>query len=60
MLVMHEVPGLYPEVVEFGRWVAEAGFTVWMPSVIGTPGKPYLVMERCSGGALGSQQAYVR
>ncbi|MCB9525226.1 MAG: dienelactone hydrolase family protein [Myxococcales bacterium] len=41
VLVMHEVPGLYPEVVEFGRWVAEAGFTVWMPSVIGTPGKPF-------------------
>ncbi|MCA9573025.1 MAG: protein kinase, partial [Myxococcales bacterium] len=27
---------------------------------LGTPGEPYLVMERCSGGALGSQQAHVR
>ncbi len=41
IVVMHEVPGLYPGVVEFGRRVISAGFTVYMPSLIGTPGKPF-------------------
>lgn len=40
VIVMHEVPGLYPGVADFGRRVAAAGFTVYMPSLIGTPGKP--------------------
>jgi dienelactone hydrolase len=40
VIVMHEVPGLYPSVAEFGRTVVEAGFTVYMPSLLGTPGKP--------------------
>ncbi len=39
VIVIHEVPGLYPEVVEFGRDVIAQGFTVYMPSLIGTPGK---------------------
>jgi dienelactone hydrolase len=37
VIVMHEAPGLYPAVVEFGRLVAAAGFRVYMPSLIGTP-----------------------
>lgn len=41
IIVMHEVPGLYPGVVEFGRRVISAGFTVYMPSLIGVPGKPF-------------------
>ncbi len=40
VIVMHEAPGLYPGVAEFGRKVVDAGFTVYMPSLIGTPGKP--------------------
>ncbi|MEO8700395.1 MAG: dienelactone hydrolase family protein [Kofleriaceae bacterium] len=40
VIVMHEAPGLYPAVIDFGRIVAEAGFRVYMPSLIGTPGKP--------------------
>lgn len=40
VVVMHEAPGLYPGVADFGRRVADAGFTVYMPSLIGSPGKP--------------------
>jgi dienelactone hydrolase len=39
--VIHEVPGLHPEVIAFGRRVADAGFTVFMPSLFGTPGKAF-------------------
>ena len=39
VIVMHEVPGLYPGVVDFGRKLIAAGFTVWMPSLIGQPGR---------------------
>jgi len=41
VIVMHEVPGLYPEVAEFGRRVASEGFTVYMPSLVGTPGREF-------------------
>jgi len=41
VIVMHEVPGLYPAVAEFGRLVVQAGFTVYMPSLLGTPGRPF-------------------
>lgn len=40
VVVMHEVPGLYPGIADFGRKVIAAGFTVYMPSLIGTPGRP--------------------
>lgn len=40
IVVMHEAPGLYPGVVEFARKLIAAGFTVFVPSLIGTPGKP--------------------
>ena len=39
VVVMHEAPGLYPGVAAFGRKVVEQGFTVYMPSLIGTPGR---------------------
>lgn len=38
VIVMHEMPGLIPEVVRFARWVCDAGFTVYMPSLFGTDG----------------------
>jgi len=41
VIVIHEVPGLYPEVVAFGRRLIDAGFTVYLPSLFGTPGKPF-------------------
>ena len=38
VIVMHEMPGLIPEVARFARWVCEAGFTVYMPSLFGVDG----------------------
>jgi len=40
VIVMHEVPGIIPEAARFARIVADAGFTVFMPNLFGTPGKP--------------------
>jgi dienelactone hydrolase len=40
VIVIHEVPGLHPGVVEFARRVVDAGFSVRMPSLFGTPGRP--------------------
>jgi dienelactone hydrolase len=41
VIVVHEVPGLHPGVIEFGRRVVARGFHVRMPSLFGTPGKPF-------------------
>ncbi|MGH7291091.1 MAG: dienelactone hydrolase family protein, partial [Myxococcota bacterium] len=40
VIVMAEMPGIYPLVARFARWVRDAGFTVWMPSLFGDPGRP--------------------
>jgi len=40
VIVMHEVPNLHPGVIEFGQRVVRAGFSVYMPSLFGTPGAP--------------------
>jgi dienelactone hydrolase len=40
VIVIHEVPGITPLVAAFGRRVRDRGFTVWMPSLFGTPGRP--------------------
>lgn len=39
VVVMHEVPGITPTVARFGRIVADAGFSVLMPTLFGTPGR---------------------
>jgi dienelactone hydrolase len=39
VVVMHEVPGITPEVAHFSRICADAGFTVKMPWLFGTPGR---------------------
>lgn len=41
VVIAHEVPGITPAVAEFGRRVADAGFTAVMPQLFGTPGKDY-------------------
>lgn len=41
VLVVHEVPGVTPSVADFARRVRDAGFTVWMPSLFGEPGRPF-------------------
>lgn len=38
VIVMAEMPGISPDVARFARWVREAGFTVWMPSLFGRDG----------------------
>jgi dienelactone hydrolase len=40
VIVMSEMPGIHPHVGRFARWVRDAGFTVWMPNLFGTPGAP--------------------
>ena len=39
VIVIHEMPGITPEVARFGRRVADRGFAVFMPSLFGTDGK---------------------
>lgn len=38
VIVMAELPGISPEVARFSRWVRDAGFTVYMPSLFGKDG----------------------
>ena len=37
VIVMSEVPGITPQVARFARRIADAGFTVFMPQLFGTP-----------------------
>ncbi|EDY87389.1 dienelactone hydrolase family protein [gamma proteobacterium HTCC5015] len=39
VVVIHEVPGITPQVVYFADRLREAGYTVYMPSLFGTPGQ---------------------
>ena len=38
VIVMAEMPGISPHVGRFARWVRDAGFTVYMPSLFGRDG----------------------
>ena len=40
VIIIHELPGITPEVLRFARFVREAGFTIYLPSLFGKPGKP--------------------
>ena len=40
VVVVHEMPGITPEVIAFAEEVVTAGFTVVMPNLFGTPGEP--------------------
>jgi dienelactone hydrolase len=55
VVVIHEMPGITPEVAGFARRVVGAGFTVAMPSLFGEPGRPmttgYLVSSLTRGCA---------
>lgn len=51
VVVMHEIPGITPSVAAFAERVADAGFTVFMPHLFGTPGKrdtPLYVLEQAA------------
>lgn len=49
VIVMHEMPGISPQVARFARWVRDAGFTVFMPSLFGRDGA---VPEADEGGGV--------
>jgi dienelactone hydrolase len=40
VVVMHEIPGITPQVAAFSNRVVDAGFTVWMPVLFGEVGRP--------------------
>lgn len=40
VVVIHEIPGITPEVADFSRRIVERGFTAYMPHLFGVPGKP--------------------
>jgi dienelactone hydrolase len=40
VVVVHEIPGITPQVAAFGRRVVESGLTAVLPVLFGTPGKP--------------------
>jgi dienelactone hydrolase len=39
VIVVHEIPGITPAVTRFANDVVDAGFTVVMPDLVGTPGR---------------------
>jgi dienelactone hydrolase len=53
VIVVHEIPGITPKVAQFANEVVDAGFTVLMPSLVGTPGR------EMSGSYLASSMAKV-
>lgn len=53
VVVVHEIPGITPKVLEFAEEVVARGFTVVMPDLVGTPGRAP------SGGYLASSFAKV-
>lgn len=40
VIIIHEMPGLHPLVLRFADRVAQAGMTVFCPSLFGEPGRP--------------------
>lgn len=46
VVIIHEIPGITPQVAKFAESVAESGFSVVMPHLFGVPGKklsaPYM------------------
>ena len=53
VVVVHEIPGITPAAQRFADEVADAGFTVLMPSLVGTPGR------EVSGGYMASSMSKV-
>ncbi|MFQ5415748.1 MAG: dienelactone hydrolase family protein [Myxococcota bacterium] len=49
VVIVHEVPGITPEVAAFGRRVADEGFTAVLPTLFGTPGKEFSLPYVASG-----------
>jgi dienelactone hydrolase len=53
VVIIHEIPGITPQVARFARRVADAGFTVVLPELFGTAGR------RLSAGYLAESVARV-
>ncbi|WJV50968.1 dienelactone hydrolase family protein [Streptomyces flavofungini] len=45
VVLMPEMPGISPDLARFARWVRDAGFSVYMPSLFGIDGAYPLVKE---------------
>jgi dienelactone hydrolase len=43
VIIIHEVPGITPEVAVFARRVADHGMAAVLPNLLGTPGKPMTI-----------------
>lgn len=43
VVIIHEIPGITPQVADFGRRVADAGFTAVLPSLFGEPGQKFSI-----------------
>jgi dienelactone hydrolase len=43
VVIMHEIPGITPEVARFARLVADDGFRAYLPHMFGTPGRPFSI-----------------
>ena len=60
VLVMAEMPGITPSVAAFGQRLVDAGYTVAMPSLFGTPGRemsmPY-VLKSITGACVSREFA---
>ncbi len=55
VIVMHEVPGVTPQVAAFAQRVVDRGYSVRMPSLFGRPGKPMsfpYVLRSLSGACI--------
>ena len=55
VIVMTEMPGISPHVARFARWVRDAGFTVYMPSLLGRDG----AVPQADEGAMIFQRACI-
>lgn len=45
VVIIHEIPGMTPELFRFGRIVADHGFTAILPHLFGEPGRPFRVRD---------------
>ena len=59
VIVIHEVPGLHPEAIAPGRRAVDAGFTVYMPSLFGTPASPSAGVTRCARSHVRNAREFV-
>ena len=56
VVVVHEIPGITPEVVAFAEEVVAAGHTVLMPSLFGTDGAPMTAASTAEGARPGVRE----